>query len=42
VHTIITDEGIAPRDAKLVEQSGIRLIIVGAEEAAGKASSSAA
>jgi DeoR family ulaG and ulaABCDEF operon transcriptional repressor len=42
VHTIITDEGIAPRDAKLVEQAGIRLIVAGIEEAGGKASSSAA
>jgi DeoR family ulaG and ulaABCDEF operon transcriptional repressor len=42
VHTIITDEGIAPRDAKLVEQSGIRLIVAGVEEAGSKASSSAA
>jgi DeoR family ulaG and ulaABCDEF operon transcriptional repressor len=34
VHTIITDDGIATRDAKTVEQSGIRLIVASGE--AGK------
>ena len=41
VHTIITDDGATGRDAKLVEQSGIRLIVA-AREADGEASSSAA
>ena len=42
VHTIITDDGIAARDAKLVEQSGIRLIVAGLETGDAEASSSAA
>jgi DeoR family ulaG and ulaABCDEF operon transcriptional repressor len=42
VHIIITDEAIAPRDARLVEQSGIRLIIAGREGSVGEASSSVA
>jgi DeoR family ulaG and ulaABCDEF operon transcriptional repressor len=42
VHTIITDEGIAPRDARLVEQTGIRLIVARLEAPEAKASSSAA
>jgi DeoR family ulaG and ulaABCDEF operon transcriptional repressor len=29
VHTLITDDAIATRDAKLVEQTGIRLIVAG-------------
>jgi len=42
VHIIITDDAIAPRDARLVEQSGIRLIIAGREGSVGEASSSVA
>jgi DeoR family ulaG and ulaABCDEF operon transcriptional repressor len=42
VHIIITDDAIAPRDARLVEQSGIRLIIAGREGSEGEASSSVA
>jgi DeoR family ulaG and ulaABCDEF operon transcriptional repressor len=42
VHTVITDDGISPRDAKFVEQSGIRLIVAVQEAGEGKASSSAA
>jgi DeoR family ulaG and ulaABCDEF operon transcriptional repressor len=42
VHTIITDDGIAQRDARLVEQSGIRLIVAAREAGNGEASSSAA
>lgn len=42
VHTIITDDAISPRDAKLVEQSGIRLIVAAENAAAGEASTSAA
>jgi len=43
IHTIITDDGVSPRDAKMVEQSGIRLIVVAEEKAAaGEASTSAA
>jgi len=42
VHTIITDDGVAQRDARLVEQSGIRLIVAAREAGEGEASSSAA
>jgi DeoR family transcriptional regulator, ulaG and ulaABCDEF operon transcriptional repressor len=43
IHTIITDDGVSPRDAKMVEQSGIRLIVVAEKMAAvGEASTSAA
>ena len=42
VHTIITDDGVAPRDARFVEQAGIRLIIAAREAGEGEASSSAA
>lgn len=42
VHTIITDDGVAARDARLVEQSGIRLIVANAQAGDGEASSSAA
>jgi DeoR family transcriptional regulator, ulaG and ulaABCDEF operon transcriptional repressor len=42
VHTIITDEGVSTRDAKLVEQSGIRLIVAAREAGRDEASSSAA
>ena len=42
VHIIITDDAIAPRDARLVEQSGIRLIIAGREGSVGEESSSVA
>jgi DeoR family ulaG and ulaABCDEF operon transcriptional repressor len=42
VHTIITDDLIAPRDAKLVEQAGIRLIVAGREDGRREASSSVA
>ncbi len=27
VHTIITDDGIETRDAKMIEQAGVRLIV---------------
>ena len=42
VHTVITDEGVASRDAKLVEQAGIRLIVASRQAGEGEASSSAA
>jgi DeoR family ulaG and ulaABCDEF operon transcriptional repressor len=42
VHTVITDDGLATRDARLVEQAGIRLIVAGEEAGEGEASSSAA
>jgi len=42
VSIIITDDDVATRDAKLVEQSGIRLIIADRKAGAGEASSSAA
>jgi DeoR family ulaG and ulaABCDEF operon transcriptional repressor len=42
VHTIITDEGITPRDARLVEQTGVRLIIAGREGGVREASTSVA
>ena len=42
VHTVITDEGISTRDAKTVEQAGIRLIVAAREAGEGEASSSAA
>ena len=42
VHTIITDEGVSTRDAKLVEQSGIRLIVAARAAGRDEASSSAA
>jgi DeoR family ulaG and ulaABCDEF operon transcriptional repressor len=42
VHTIITDDQVSPRDAKFVEQSGIRLIVARQQAGAGEASSSAA
>jgi DeoR family ulaG and ulaABCDEF operon transcriptional repressor len=42
VHTIITDDAIAARDAKLVEQAGIRLIVAGREGSRGEASTSVA
>ena len=42
VHTVITDEGVSPRDVKTVEQAGIRLIVAKREVGEGEASSSAA
>ncbi len=42
VHTVITDDGISTRDAKIVEQAGIRLIVAAREAGEGEASSSAA
>jgi DeoR family ulaG and ulaABCDEF operon transcriptional repressor len=42
VHIIITDDAVSTRDAKFVEQSGIRLIIADREAGEGEASSSAA
>jgi DeoR family ulaG and ulaABCDEF operon transcriptional repressor len=42
VHTIITDGRVAPRDRKLVEDKGIRLIVVPAEAGRDEASSSVA
>jgi DeoR family ulaG and ulaABCDEF operon transcriptional repressor len=42
VHTVITDDAVSSRDAKLVEQAGIRLIVAGREARDGEASSSAA
>jgi DeoR family ulaG and ulaABCDEF operon transcriptional repressor len=42
VHTVITDDGVSPRDAKIVEQAGIRLIVAAREAGEGEASSSAA
>jgi DeoR family ulaG and ulaABCDEF operon transcriptional repressor len=42
VHTIITDDVVSTRDAKFVEQSGIRLIVADREAGEGEASSSAA
>jgi DeoR family ulaG and ulaABCDEF operon transcriptional repressor len=42
VHTVITDEGVASRDARLVEQAGIRLIVASRQAGEGEASSSAA
>ncbi len=42
VHIVITDEGVSTRDAKIVEQAGIRLIVAAREESDGEASSSAA
>ena len=42
VHTIITDDGVTPRDAKLVEHAGIRLIVAAREAGHAAASSSAA
>jgi DeoR family ulaG and ulaABCDEF operon transcriptional repressor len=40
VHTVITDDGIATRDAKMIEQAGVRLI-VGRREVEREASSAA-
>jgi DeoR family ulaG and ulaABCDEF operon transcriptional repressor len=42
VHTIITDDDITPRDARLVEQVGVRLIIAGREGGTREASTSVA
>lgn len=42
VHTVITDDGVSTRDAKVVEQAGIRLIVAAREGGEGEASSSAA
>lgn len=42
VHTVITDDGIATGDARLVEQAGIRLIVAGKETGEEEASPSAA
>jgi DeoR family ulaG and ulaABCDEF operon transcriptional repressor len=42
VTTIVTDDGIAPRHARLVEQTGIRLVVAAVEAADGEASTSAA
>ena len=42
VHTVITDAGVSSRDAKTVEQAGIRLIVAKQEAGEGEASSSAA
>ncbi len=42
VHTVITDDGVATRDARIVEQAGIRLIVAERRTGEGKASSSAA
>ena len=42
VHTVITDDAVSTRDAKLVEQTGIRLIVAAREAVDGEASSSAA
>jgi DeoR family ulaG and ulaABCDEF operon transcriptional repressor len=40
VHTVITDDGVSTRDAKLVEQAGIRLIV--ARRGAGEREASSA
>ncbi len=42
VHTVITDDGVSTRDAKFIEQAGIRLMVAAREGGEGKASSSAA
>jgi DeoR family ulaG and ulaABCDEF operon transcriptional repressor len=42
VHTVITDDGVSTRDAKMIEQSGIRLIVAAQAAGKGEASSSAA
>jgi DeoR family ulaG and ulaABCDEF operon transcriptional repressor len=42
VHTVITDEAVTTRDARLVEQSGIRLIVAPRDAGEGETSSSAA
>ncbi len=42
VHTVITDDGISTRDAKFVEQAGIRLIVAARRAGEDRASSSAA
>jgi DeoR family ulaG and ulaABCDEF operon transcriptional repressor len=42
VACVITDDGIATRDAKMVEQSGIRLVVAERVAGEGEASSSAA
>jgi DeoR family ulaG and ulaABCDEF operon transcriptional repressor len=42
VHTIITDDGVASRDAKLIEQAGVRLIVAAREAGEAGAASSAA
>jgi DeoR family ulaG and ulaABCDEF operon transcriptional repressor len=42
VATVITDDGVSARDAKMIEQSGIRLIVAEHIAGEGEASSSAA
>ena len=42
VHTVITDDAIAPRDARLVEQAGVRLIVAGRGGSRREASTSVA
>ncbi len=42
VHIIITDDGVSARDARIVEQAGIRLIVAEREAGEDKTSSSAA
>jgi DeoR family ulaG and ulaABCDEF operon transcriptional repressor len=42
VATVITDDGVSARDAKMIEQSGIRLIVAERIAGEGEASSSAA
>jgi DeoR family ulaG and ulaABCDEF operon transcriptional repressor len=42
VHTVITDDAVTTRDAKFVEQAGIRLIVAPRDVAEGATSSSAA
>ncbi|HEY5080583.1 MAG TPA: DeoR/GlpR family DNA-binding transcription regulator [Bauldia sp.] len=42
VHTVITDDAVTTRDAKFVEQAGIRLIVAPRDVAEGETSSSAA
>jgi DeoR family transcriptional regulator, ulaG and ulaABCDEF operon transcriptional repressor len=41
VHTVITDDDISARDAKLVEHAGVRLIVAPAESAGGASTSAA-
>jgi DeoR family ulaG and ulaABCDEF operon transcriptional repressor len=42
VHTIVTDDSVSTRDARFVEQSGIRLVVAAREAGDDEASSSAA
>jgi DeoR family ulaG and ulaABCDEF operon transcriptional repressor len=41
VHTVITDDAVSPRDARMVEQAGVRLIVVSREAGKREASSAA-